>query len=324
VKDSSFIGDTKVNRFFDEIRVDSVEYINELNRQHGWDVEFRQMERGLFRGAVDLRCFETNALAKELYNHRVDVLSAPPSGMVAVAIGTNSGREMKLNSMEFSDDYLLLIWPGTETYLSMPEMGSMFVTHFDVSKLQESLELRHPALCKKIPQQGAGLYTCRRDYLESLRLYITYTLYGPQRSTALERETFSMLQSLILDTLATAFEKVNTDQFITGSRTAIALKAREYIDAHHHRRISLNELHREVHAGDRTLERAFLQTFDLSIRSYIKLCRLNTAHRALVMSDREYVSVTDVAWDSGFTHLGRFAVEYKKLFGESPSKSLRQ
>jgi transcriptional regulator GlxA family with amidase domain len=35
-------------------------------------------------------------------------------------------------------------------------------------------------------------------------------------------------------------------------------------------------------------------------------------------------SVTNVAYDCGFSHLGRFAQEYARRFGESPSETLRR
>lgn len=34
--------------------------------------------------------------------------------------------------------------------------------------------------------------------------------------------------------------------------------------------------------------------------------------------------MTAIAMGWGFTHMGRFAVEYRKRFGESPSETLRQ
>ena len=35
------------------------------------------------------------------------------------------------------------------------------------------------------------------------------------------------------------------------------------------------------------------------------------------------VSITDIAFDLGFTHLGRMAGAYREKFGETPSATLR-
>jgi AraC-like DNA-binding protein len=51
---------------------------------------------------------------------------------------------------------------------------------------------------------------------------------------------------------------------------------------------------------------------------------MHLARRALRSGSGTTTSVTDVAMRYGFWELGRFAVAYRALFGESPSASLRQ
>jgi AraC-like DNA-binding protein len=53
------------------------------------------------------------------------------------------------------------------------------------------------------------------------------------------------------------------------------------------------------------------------------MLRLSQARRALLSSDCNVVTVTEIATGFGFVELGRFSVEYRKMFGESPSDSLR-
>jgi len=57
---------------------------------------------------------------------------------------------------------------------------------------------------------------------------------------------------------------------------------------------------------------------------YLKLLRLNRVRRGLSRTTSGHETVTSVAVRCGFVDLGRFAVEYRKLFGESPSETLRR
>jgi len=70
------------------------------------------------------------------------------------------------------------------------------------------------------------------------------------------------------------------------------------------------------------LERAFRETFGVGPRRYLTLRRLAAVRRELLRRESRS-SVTDVATRWGFFHLGRFGQDYKALFGESPSQTLR-
>jgi AraC-like DNA-binding protein len=50
---------------------------------------------------------------------------------------------------------------------------------------------------------------------------------------------------------------------------------------------------------------------------------MHLARRALIRADPATATVTGVATEYGFWELGRFSVQYRALFGESPSASLR-
>jgi AraC-like DNA-binding protein len=72
----------------------------------------------------------------------------------------------------------------------------------------------------------------------------------------------------------------------------------------------------------RELEYAFRSTFDTSPREFLHKLRLNAIHRALRHSDPTN-SIIGIAFDHGITHLSRFAADYRALFGEKPSDTLR-
>jgi transcriptional regulator GlxA family with amidase domain len=56
---------------------------------------------------------------------------------------------------------------------------------------------------------------------------------------------------------------------------------------------------------------------------YVRNARFERVRESLLRAEAEE-SVTEIAVGWGFTHMGRFSVEYRKRFGESPSETLRK
>jgi AraC-like DNA-binding protein len=59
-------------------------------------------------------------------------------------------------------------------------------------------------------------------------------------------------------------------------------------------------------------------------KRYLLLRRMHLARRALRNAAPDATTVTDIATRYGFWQLGRFAVEYQSVFGESPSVTLHR
>jgi AraC-like DNA-binding protein len=71
-----------------------------------------------------------------------------------------------------------------------------------------------------------------------------------------------------------------------------------------------------------TLNAAFNSVCGMSPARYIKLRRLCRARQALMKADERRSAVKRAALGAGLTELGRFSVEYRALFGESPSTTV--
>ena len=97
-------------------------------------------------------------------------------------------------------------------------------------------------------------------------------------------------------------------------------RAEMYMRANASRIMSLEEIAAAADANVRTLQNNFLRYHNVSPMHYLKNLRLDYA-RDLLNSGTGQVS--DIALQSGFSHLGRFAAAYRDRFGESPSTTLQ-
>ena len=102
-------------------------------------------------------------------------------------------------------------------------------------------------------------------------------------------------------------------------------RAVDHIHAHAHEGLTLAGIAQAACMSPRALEAAFRRRYDSAPLAYARGVRLERVHAALQRAARtgELASVTDIALQHGFIHMGRFAAYYKQRFGCSPSASLR-
>jgi AraC-like DNA-binding protein len=86
----------------------------------------------------------------------------------------------------------------------------------------------------------------------------------------------------------------------------------------------LTELCAAVGVSHSTLRVCCQEHLGMGPKRYLLLRRMHLARRALLSGVPESTTVTEIATNYGFWELGRFAVAYRLLFGESPSAALRR
>jgi AraC-like DNA-binding protein len=107
-----------------------------------------------------------------------------------------------------------------------------------------------------------------------------------------------------------------------GARIRVAKLAQEFIEEHYRERVLIEDLCRVTGVGVRTLQRCFKDYFDVTFTAYLKTVRLDAARRELRALRPSQTTVTTVALRNGFTHPGRFSIEFRDCFGESPNETL--
>ncbi len=115
---------------------------------------------------------------------------------------------------------------------------------------------------------------------------------------------------------------IRSGRLLAPSRTSrTILRAEEVLARAGTRRVRLLELAEAAGIGERALRQAFLKAYGMGPVELLKARQLCLARLRLRLSNRR-ASVSAVAAELGIFSFGRFAVEYRRLFGESPSRTL--
>jgi AraC-like DNA-binding protein len=100
-------------------------------------------------------------------------------------------------------------------------------------------------------------------------------------------------------------------------------RAVDYLEAHLDSPITVADLVAASQVAGRTLFQHFRDVRGMSPMRYLRNARFAKVRDALLRAEPKE-GVTVIAMDCGFTHMGRFAVEYRHRFGERPSDTLHR
>ncbi len=106
-------------------------------------------------------------------------------------------------------------------------------------------------------------------------------------------------------------------------RQAVMRRFERFLEENPDKSIYVPEVCAAIGVSGRTLRLHCEEHLGMGPHRYLWLRRMNFARKALAIADPKAASVTTIALDHGFGELGRFSVQYRELFGEPPSATLR-
>lgn len=133
------------------------------------------------------------------------------------------------------------------------------------------------------------------------------------------RKVFSQkTASLILQLISANYASGKADSLVARGRAT--RRALEYIEGRNTAALSVVELCKHTGVSAPTLYRGFEERFGTGPKRFILIHCLSGVRKELLSADAN-LSVSDIAnhWD--FWHMGQFAAEYRKCFGELPSQT---
>lgn len=137
-----------------------------------------------------------------------------------------------------------------------------------------------------------------------------------RHQTEIEAEIDSLLSLLLLD-----WSKDSTEgrSSLSSSRAKLIQSATHYIKQNLRRALSISDLCQACNVSERTLQYTFRQHYQCSPKQYIQARRLHAVRKERLAHPHK--PIREIASNWGFWHMGQFAADYRKLFGETPSQT---
>ena len=95
------------------------------------------------------------------------------------------------------------------------------------------------------------------------------------------------------------------------------------IEEHPEEAVYIPDLCAIVGVPERTLRHCCYESLGMGPKRYLMLHRMHLTRQALLKAEATATTVTEIAANFGFWNFGRFSIEYKALYSEAPSTTLR-
>lgn len=180
--------------------------------------------------------------------------------------------------------------------------------------------LARPSLIRAQPAAMAELATLARESLEVLAELGAAPAddAASRRLAAMERELAAVLPLAVADETAA---EADAPSMAPARRARLMREVRAYAEREIAEEVpSVEEICLALGVSRRTLQYCFQEAVGTRPATYLRAARMNGARRAIKSGE----SVTAAATRWGFWHFGRFAREYRLLFGELPSATARR
>ena len=242
-----------------------------------------------------------------------------PRKSVVIAYNKTNGvvnyRNHKLKSGE-----LLLFTYDEEIDLVISESNTTFTIAMEETFFEEAFFTYFGIPFDKSVKKRVLALDPYREYafLLFLKRWLYYFLR--QRDTGTSISNYSQIEEEIIHTLFSFFRLESTLR----SENSILKSARELLQDSLDNDLKITETAKALDVSQRTLEYTFKQNLGMTPKTYLQILRLYKIHHVLKTADPSATKVSDIALQYAFFHMGHFAAEYKKLFGESPTETLRK
>lgn len=301
-------------------RIDDFDRFRELAR--GWDVSTSLLKGGGFRSSLFQLVDDDRGwnFAHARLLTPVHQEGATPPGLRTFAVPDT--RDVALSwRRQLVDGRCILVYPhaGEHDAITPAGYGAFVLSARENELCAQSEAMGLPEALSAI--RGKEVVRCSSAMMQQIRS--SMDAYERAVIAGLPPSELESCRRQIIRLLITGLAaRTASGRILPRIREKAVREAEAYARENAREAPTVEDLSRYTGSSIRTLQYGFRQALGVSPKAYINATRLNCVRKALADSDPSHIKVSDVANEWGFWHMGSFAADYRKLFGELPSATL--
>jgi len=291
-----------------------------------WHIDVRQLASQSLKGQLSRIDFDRISLTKLAVNCQIEIDAHKSSnGLWFMTLGANQEGPHFSQGTPVAPDCIFGCDPQKPVHFVSASQGTqLLILEIDqvcLAKqfMDKNLPFSGGLLASDMIVPEAAQMTAYTSYLQQIFNLLHYQPAMLSNSARVEAIQANLIASLV--TIVSEPREAAPPRPLY--RADIVEAARAYMNLNIHRPISLDQLSKAVCASRRSLIYAFQDIYGMGPITYLKYLRLNHVRAALRKGKPEYETVTNIASRWGFRSLGHFARDYRLMFGESPSETLK-
>jgi len=289
-----------------------------------WDLDFRQLDSGPLQADILQFSGTKSLIAHARFSRRFDQRGTTPPGLWTFGIFSRKCPQLVWHDQEIDNSHIVIYKPGSEIdCVSSPDFEVFTLSCHEEDLQRTAYHWGLPEVQKLA--KGLDHLQVSAKNLSAIRFFIRKMISAAEEpetheSSALldyENELLRQILSILSNS-----QPVQNASYL--SRKKAIRKIKDFLAEHPKELVTVSRLCTIGGVSERTLQYAFLEHYGVSPKTYLKNYRLNGLRRELWNSDTGTTRINDVASLWGFWHMGQLAADYRKLFGELPSETLKR
>jgi len=292
----------------------------------GAEIQLLNVEPADFRASLTILDLGGTTMQSAGTNLRRTFRIAQAWDYISVLFRTKAGPPLIWDGAQIGEGTIVIRGPGAECYVRTngpTHWAAVSIAQKDLPGLSSRFFASitpAPYSCRILqPSEGTlNQLKILNDRANRMAAQAPDLFAQPQMARALGRSLAEAITACLLSStrLENAFRRF--------SHKVIMDRFTHFFEDNPDMALNMQELCHTIGVPQRTLQLCCQEFLGMSPGRYLRLRRFHLARQALCSSNPADTSVTDIATHYGFWEFGRFAAQYRSLFGELPSATLKR